>query len=457
MISRDVSREELFALVWEKPTQEVAKELGVSDVAIAKLCTRLQVPKPPRGYWARVQAGQTPRRPPLAAFREEIERSRRERLREISAASFSNLQQQFYNAALVDLSSRGIDVSDAALRGARLGEVSPDIAAQIMLAIQSRAEKWIKDGRVSATWAHPAQNSLAKLVERLLRLARPQLLVFEHPSKKIWYDAEGPVVFLRLTPELQERIAVLVNVVRTQKLQHVVMPLVATDHAWTVRHVFRPESYMLLESSLCISATEIWVEWFRRAWREEEPPDRQMTAKITLRAIMPIDHIPVREVSLSPTVSAATVAPYHERLTALLDAEKVYEMMSDAVRAMERDVPNERLAIADRLWFGESRPFSSARAAWRHIDEELDRWGTELEGERSALAQAILGVEIGDIVTTEARGRFLRLAITDVTLYADDDHVVFYLNGTRFRKDGTVGKLQDSFSLRFKRESAGKA
>lgn len=31
MPSNELSREELFALVWEKPTQEVAKELGVSD------------------------------------------------------------------------------------------------------------------------------------------------------------------------------------------------------------------------------------------------------------------------------------------------------------------------------------------------------------------------------------------------------------------------------------------
>lgn len=50
MAGRDLTREELFALVWEKPTQELAKELGVSDVAVGKLCARLQVPKPPRGY-----------------------------------------------------------------------------------------------------------------------------------------------------------------------------------------------------------------------------------------------------------------------------------------------------------------------------------------------------------------------------------------------------------------------
>jgi len=59
MEGREISREELFAMVWERSTQEVARELGVSDVAVGKLCARLQVPKPPRGYWARVQSGQT--------------------------------------------------------------------------------------------------------------------------------------------------------------------------------------------------------------------------------------------------------------------------------------------------------------------------------------------------------------------------------------------------------------
>lgn len=61
MAKRDMSREELFAMVWERPTSEIAIELGISDVAVGKLCQKLQVPKPSRGYWARVEAGQTPR------------------------------------------------------------------------------------------------------------------------------------------------------------------------------------------------------------------------------------------------------------------------------------------------------------------------------------------------------------------------------------------------------------
>lgn len=43
----DISREELFTLIWEKPTVEVARDMGISDVAVAKLCARLQVPNRP--------------------------------------------------------------------------------------------------------------------------------------------------------------------------------------------------------------------------------------------------------------------------------------------------------------------------------------------------------------------------------------------------------------------------
>lgn len=43
----------------------LAREFGVSDVAVAKVCKKLDVPRPPRGYWARIEAGQKPRRPAL--------------------------------------------------------------------------------------------------------------------------------------------------------------------------------------------------------------------------------------------------------------------------------------------------------------------------------------------------------------------------------------------------------
>ena len=52
-----LSREALYIKVWETPTVKLAKEFGVSDVAIGKMCKRLDVPKPPLGYWRESKRG----------------------------------------------------------------------------------------------------------------------------------------------------------------------------------------------------------------------------------------------------------------------------------------------------------------------------------------------------------------------------------------------------------------
>jgi len=55
--ARRVTREELYAMVWQKPMSRLAKELGISGNGLAKVCDRLDVPYPPRGYWAKKEAG----------------------------------------------------------------------------------------------------------------------------------------------------------------------------------------------------------------------------------------------------------------------------------------------------------------------------------------------------------------------------------------------------------------
>jgi hypothetical protein len=59
------TREELHEKVWSTPMQKLAVEFGFSDREFAKLCRRYEVPVPPRGYWARIQVGQSVQRIPL--------------------------------------------------------------------------------------------------------------------------------------------------------------------------------------------------------------------------------------------------------------------------------------------------------------------------------------------------------------------------------------------------------
>jgi hypothetical protein len=44
-------------LVWSRPMTKVAEDLGISDVALKKICDKHRVPTPPRGYWAKKDAG----------------------------------------------------------------------------------------------------------------------------------------------------------------------------------------------------------------------------------------------------------------------------------------------------------------------------------------------------------------------------------------------------------------
>jgi len=59
------SRQELFDVVWSEPTRTMAKRLGISDVGLAKACRRADLLLPPRGYWAKLAAGKSVKKPKL--------------------------------------------------------------------------------------------------------------------------------------------------------------------------------------------------------------------------------------------------------------------------------------------------------------------------------------------------------------------------------------------------------
>jgi len=60
-----LTRAELYELVWSEPMLKVGARYGVSSSYMARVCTRLNVPRPARGYWAKLEVGKAPKRPPL--------------------------------------------------------------------------------------------------------------------------------------------------------------------------------------------------------------------------------------------------------------------------------------------------------------------------------------------------------------------------------------------------------
>ncbi len=59
------NREELYSEIWEQPLVKLAAKYGISAVMLGKVCRKLQVPLPGRGYWAKKEFGKAVGRLPL--------------------------------------------------------------------------------------------------------------------------------------------------------------------------------------------------------------------------------------------------------------------------------------------------------------------------------------------------------------------------------------------------------
>ncbi len=59
------TRKELYDQVWSAPMIKLAKRYGLSDRGLSKICNKHYIPCPPRGYWAKLQAGKKVKKIPL--------------------------------------------------------------------------------------------------------------------------------------------------------------------------------------------------------------------------------------------------------------------------------------------------------------------------------------------------------------------------------------------------------
>lgn len=64
-MSETWNREELYTEIWEKPLVKIAAKHNISAVALGKVCRKLQIPLPGRGYWTKKEFGKTGEQTPL--------------------------------------------------------------------------------------------------------------------------------------------------------------------------------------------------------------------------------------------------------------------------------------------------------------------------------------------------------------------------------------------------------
>jgi hypothetical protein len=68
-----ITREDLYAECWAEPMTKIAARHGVSLSFMARICNRMNVPRPRRGYWAKLAVGKASAKPNLPPPRPEDE------------------------------------------------------------------------------------------------------------------------------------------------------------------------------------------------------------------------------------------------------------------------------------------------------------------------------------------------------------------------------------------------
>lgn len=88
-----IERQKLYDEVWSTPMSQLATRYAISDVGLAKICRKLGIPVPGRGYWQKIKSGKRVRRvslPPIEEGQRDCFRYRR------SAKPASNDEEQVH-------------------------------------------------------------------------------------------------------------------------------------------------------------------------------------------------------------------------------------------------------------------------------------------------------------------------------------------------------------------------
>lgn len=439
------SQQELFLLVWEKPSRDIARDLEISLVALGRLCKQLQVPIPPKEYWAKINASKHPRKSILKEIIEnggEKERGTARSRRAISEVSLTDLQSQFFYRATSELALAGIDISELEFckNGIRL--IEPDLCAQIVVYTQRNHDTWIKERAGNGKANSSTYRSIKSLVKKMLPLSKNSVLILEKSEGKRTGESNVPKIIIQCSPTFQQQVTNMCQLVRAKGLTLAAWELAPLEYAWTVQYHSHYEDYTRAKSRLYVSSTHIWIQCtLIRDWGDEVFDTR----KVEVSAVAPVDALEVRDIQLPTKVEADKLRISRDRIASFERASQALDIITTAVYRSEKAAPDDYLVLIERLWARDTqnRPLRRYRMMLEEIENDLERLEQELMLEGEEICRSALGIGLGDTVIGNKGGNLVRIKVDGMSTHVDDSRLFFHLYGRRYRKDGVLGKRQE--------------
>ena len=259
-------REKLYQEVWSTPMLKLAKQYSYSDRGLAKLCERMNIPVPPRGYWAKKEAGQEVAQTPLPPLSEGQQNYviYRAMALEPSSPKDQSLEEFEHRP------ENRITVADEA------AELHP-LAARINQALEKAEEDPSGILTSDAEWCSAIRVSKGTR-ERVIRILDALFRAFEARGHTMAYDKEKKYAFVQIG-------AVRETFTLEELLDRKERELTKAQQKDKVKNPWRygyPEYYKVPSGRLCLKASGGWAI-DRTSWadgkrqRVEECLNRFMT------------------------------------------------------------------------------------------------------------------------------------------------------------------------------------
>ncbi|MCL7944762.1 hypothetical protein [Marinobacter sp. ATCH36] len=419
------------------PSEQVATTLGISGVALTKRCARLGIPKPPRGYWARFKGNSNRSIPPMAAY-QEILSARLSQKSIQPGLHLSERKQELFQKAADTVLAQNPELGRLEFKGSRLMHIDLALASAVLTTAIKHFEEFLPN-----TPFVSARQVAAGLLDALLPVVAKNVLVFPK-SEKPSYRSESDFLVVRISENLLRHLANANRLVSDLQLAFSAIPLNSSEYCQSVRYIFTPKSYWIAKADLCVSKTHAWLRI-----EQQSPANTYETIQVPIDHLGPLSFVPglPRYTHTDPEVRI-----YREDwdlLQTLLEAEDMHTLGSSIVYDLLDEDLHLKLGRAMKIWWPREQ-FQALQVLQEGLvsaEQRIEQWESELAAAKQRLCEKILGIRSGDVLQVMQQGKPGRIQVDRLDVFKYEHKITFMAHGKLFRKDGMVGKRNETLYL----------
>lgn len=430
-------REELFHLVWSMPSEQVAAKLGISGPALTKRCTKLGIPKPPRGYWARFKGNPDRPIPPMTVYMDVV-RSRIKQKTIHPGLHLSERKKELFERAAETILNQNPQLGRFEFKGSMLTQIEPSLASAVLTTAVTHFEEFLPQTPFVA-----ARQIAAGLLDALLPLAAKNVLIFPKPEKYS-YRPENEFVVVRVSEELLRHLANANRLVGELQLAFSAIPLNSSEYCQSVRYIFSPKSSWIAKAHLCVSGTHAWLRI-----EQQSPTDIYETDQVPIDHLGPLSFVPEQQRYTHTDPEVRIYGEDWDLLQTLLEAEDMLTFGSSVVYDLLDADLHLKLGRAMKVWWP-SEQFQALQvlqSGLQSAEQRIDQWESELAVAKQRLCEKMLCIRPGDILQVIQLEKPGRIQVEKLDVFKCDHEITFMAHGKLFRKDGVIGKRNETLYL----------